>query len=654
MDNIIGPFRNEYSFLSNMYSCQVTIEGMGTFTCAEAAFQACKCTNQEDMKSFFGISGREAKKLGRKINCRTDWDNVRVDMMRKVVQAKFTMPELADKLIATGDEELVEINTWNDKFWGAVYEDEALVGENNLGKILMAVRAELQEKKEKENNIMETNNNKINITTNVAIRADGKTFAIARIAGFNCIQNLVWDEKDAAATGIKIAKNFDGTYTQDTMKNLQYGYLAHLRKNVSALKGIIVNTPCTLVAKPFQAGPLAYALEKLNVEVKINTTNKLPMIGCGRVKGSFKGGVSNSVKGGMASAILLPYEGYNFDPKKDPCWEVHGVVGVNGKAKLGFFIFVAAEIKEAARDMIRSWIDREVGKDAKVYTDKNLCKEFDIYGCFQRVASDQGFKFLNMAFECEHLDGPQFVFAKETVDMNSCADIMALLQSKDTRIAALEAKTSEQETRIEKLEKQLAQLQVLLMNGNSSGSVNNGSGNSSTDGKKDCDGDNNGSKSAKLTIISAEPGELKDADSEPEPKDEQPKQEEPAPKQPAKKSRNKKSPAATAITQKDINAVSKFLSFANDEVQEDDLCKATDEEKQKAETAKQEKVKRALEAVKVLNSTPTKFNGLVKKAKLDTIYDIKVDNGEVFINQEMFIEDWKKISIENNNLIVSC
>jgi len=56
------------------------------------------------------------------------------------VRAKFEQnPDLAAKLIATGDEELVEGNTWGDTYWGVCRG----VGQNKLGKILMNVRQEL-------------------------------------------------------------------------------------------------------------------------------------------------------------------------------------------------------------------------------------------------------------------------------------------------------------------------------------------------------------------------------------------------------------------------------------------------------------------------------------------------------------------------------
>jgi predicted NAD-dependent protein-ADP-ribosyltransferase YbiA (DUF1768 family) len=62
--------------------------------------------------------------------------------MTMVVRAKFTQNRiLADKLIATGDTELIEGNNWRDYFWGMCNGK----GKNNLGKILMKVREELRQ-----------------------------------------------------------------------------------------------------------------------------------------------------------------------------------------------------------------------------------------------------------------------------------------------------------------------------------------------------------------------------------------------------------------------------------------------------------------------------------------------------------------------------
>ena len=63
-------------------------------------------------------------------------------MMEMVLNAKFAQnPTLMKRLIDTGNEELVEGNTWGDHFWGV---DE--FGANNLGKLLMKIRDAHQKK----------------------------------------------------------------------------------------------------------------------------------------------------------------------------------------------------------------------------------------------------------------------------------------------------------------------------------------------------------------------------------------------------------------------------------------------------------------------------------------------------------------------------
>lgn len=59
--------------------------------------------------------------------------------MEDLLRLKFSNREVANLLILTGDEELIEGNWWGDKFWG-IYNGE---GENHLGKLLMKIRGEL-------------------------------------------------------------------------------------------------------------------------------------------------------------------------------------------------------------------------------------------------------------------------------------------------------------------------------------------------------------------------------------------------------------------------------------------------------------------------------------------------------------------------------
>jgi N-glycosidase YbiA len=133
---MINKFDGEHAFLSNFFECDVTFERI-TYPTAENAFQAAKVLDKEKRKEFINITAGQAKRLGRKVDLREDWNSVRLNVMFRILCAKFfTNKELMQKLQDTGDEELVEGNTWNDTFWGVCNGK----GENNLGKLLMHVR----------------------------------------------------------------------------------------------------------------------------------------------------------------------------------------------------------------------------------------------------------------------------------------------------------------------------------------------------------------------------------------------------------------------------------------------------------------------------------------------------------------------------------
>jgi predicted NAD-dependent protein-ADP-ribosyltransferase YbiA (DUF1768 family) len=66
--------------------------------------------------------------------------------MEDLVRQKFSLyPTLREKLLATGEEELVEGNYWHDNFWGACScrKCEGREKHNHLGRILMKVRSGL-------------------------------------------------------------------------------------------------------------------------------------------------------------------------------------------------------------------------------------------------------------------------------------------------------------------------------------------------------------------------------------------------------------------------------------------------------------------------------------------------------------------------------
>ena len=152
---MIDCFDGEYRFLSNMYPLPVSIKvkynGIDSIcqnavievNNVEAAYQAGKSS---DPKMFEGLDGIPAKKLGRKIKMNEkdleEWNAYKkFNLMKRLLRMKFTIPELKEMLLSTGDEELVEGNYWHDTIWGVCDG----VGDNRLGKMLMEIRKELKE-----------------------------------------------------------------------------------------------------------------------------------------------------------------------------------------------------------------------------------------------------------------------------------------------------------------------------------------------------------------------------------------------------------------------------------------------------------------------------------------------------------------------------
>jgi len=149
---MIESFSGRYNFLSNFYSVKIEHQGI-KYPSVEHYYVAMKVkTDQQiDGRNIAMIDCREliarmpqaskVKQFGKIIKVRRDWDDVKLDVMLWGVREKFKQEDLKQMLLDTGEQELVEGNTWNDTFWGVCRGE----GQNNLGKILMKVRMELRQ-----------------------------------------------------------------------------------------------------------------------------------------------------------------------------------------------------------------------------------------------------------------------------------------------------------------------------------------------------------------------------------------------------------------------------------------------------------------------------------------------------------------------------
>lgn len=146
MEKIVA-FREENRFLSNFYQSPVTYGGL-VYPNAEAAFQAQKCEKEEDKVKYTLVKNPVvAKRMGKKEpNLPADWRQISYGIMLQIVRAKFAVPALREKLLATGTAELVEGNNHHDNLWGDCFcpRCASKPGQNRLGRILMQVREELK------------------------------------------------------------------------------------------------------------------------------------------------------------------------------------------------------------------------------------------------------------------------------------------------------------------------------------------------------------------------------------------------------------------------------------------------------------------------------------------------------------------------------
>lgn len=139
----IGPFKDDYRWLSNFWDAPIVYNQV-TYATNEHMYQLCKTGDPEEVLSILEArTAGQAKRLGKTLTIREDWDGLKLGVMLKANILKFTQhPTLAVKLLSTGDEELVEFNHWHDNYWGICQcvDCENVEGLNHLGKILMSVR----------------------------------------------------------------------------------------------------------------------------------------------------------------------------------------------------------------------------------------------------------------------------------------------------------------------------------------------------------------------------------------------------------------------------------------------------------------------------------------------------------------------------------
>ena len=140
--NEIFFYEQEFYPFSNFSSFKLHWKGYDWMT-SEHAYHSEKFEDAgvlEKLKST--RSAHEAMELAyaNKDTCRSDWNNVKLKIMKDILRAKVEQhPYIKKKLLDSGDKKLIE-NSWRDAYWGWGDHGD---GENHLGRLWMEVRGEM-------------------------------------------------------------------------------------------------------------------------------------------------------------------------------------------------------------------------------------------------------------------------------------------------------------------------------------------------------------------------------------------------------------------------------------------------------------------------------------------------------------------------------
>lgn len=140
-----------YGCFSNFSPHSIYLKGQDWLT-VEHYYQAQKFVGSVDEQLIDLIRASEtpqqAAKLGREPSrqLRPDWEEVKTEIMREAVFTKFiTHADIQAILLSTGDRLIVE-DSPTDYYWGCGCDH---TGQNHLGKILMSVRLEISQRRDR-------------------------------------------------------------------------------------------------------------------------------------------------------------------------------------------------------------------------------------------------------------------------------------------------------------------------------------------------------------------------------------------------------------------------------------------------------------------------------------------------------------------------
>lgn len=157
---MIDEFQGKYRPLSNFWYKEVYLpDDKIIYPTNEHAYQAFKTHDLSRREIILhAATPSEAKALGNHKDTvlRDDWNIMKRRVMLHLIVIKFTYDDMEQLLLSTGQQKLIEGNTWHDNYWGVCTcqscsqeraRENPKLGSNWLGRLLMHTRLGLQVKR---------------------------------------------------------------------------------------------------------------------------------------------------------------------------------------------------------------------------------------------------------------------------------------------------------------------------------------------------------------------------------------------------------------------------------------------------------------------------------------------------------------------------
>lgn len=136
-----GHRESPYASFSNFFPCEFELDGK-KWSCSEQALMFYKSEDKSYQKKILQTKDpHTVKALGRQAKLRPDWDEIKFDLMIRILNAKFSQNKSLGRLLVSTEDRMIHEDC-PDPWWGGGPNHPR--GRDLLGKALRRVRDQIR------------------------------------------------------------------------------------------------------------------------------------------------------------------------------------------------------------------------------------------------------------------------------------------------------------------------------------------------------------------------------------------------------------------------------------------------------------------------------------------------------------------------------